>query len=134
MEEKEQWWWLLNNLLQSMLDLYISIRIYHWRTLNTNLELHRILEEIKNFLEGNIDKLAEHIIMLKWIVDSKDYTADIGKEEPEDIKQDSIIQIDTLLDDISSKRKIENLVIQQYLIDVVEWLNLLNNKLRWVKI
>lgn len=56
---------MLNDLLWYLFNLYIAVTIYHYKTLNKDLNLHTLLGEIRSELESYSDDVWERIIMNK---------------------------------------------------------------------
>lgn len=115
---------LLNDLLQRLLNLFIDNRIYHWKTLNKNLELHWYLDEIKWYLSWVIDDIAELIIIEWWTPDIKSIETKCDKETPSEIRVDVVDKLNQIaqfcVEERNTELAKEELVVQQELIDIVK--------------
>jgi len=114
---------MLNELLWYLFNLYIEVTIYHYKTLNKDLNLHTLLWEIREEVESCSDDVWERIIMNKEKVtmNTDELTSPTDLEECDEIKEqikDSLFVISDYIND--EFKNIKDLRIQNDL-STISW-------------
>lgn len=124
---------MLNEILQQTLELELSVKIAHRRTLRTNYNLHLILGEIYGFLTSKSDEIWEYIIKYGEKIEIDYIESKIEKTNRKDIYLESkeivIVYIDNLTEIYN---EIDDLLLQNYFISLVDELKQLYSKLESV--